>query len=326
MCVPRSSILSGNTSRSRRFVELINAQPFNVRHLALLAISRTGESNPAVLDTALDDPNLFIRHIRNSIERAATSPLPGNSPAGSRTRALMGLLRSEPTEVRQLAHAVLLSAEDDASPSSHVGSALDDPRGFIQQMRIFAQLHVQPDEVPPNNVAQQPVSQSGTSQPRSSVAETLEGLDPEAFHSLPDDIRAEILSFMPPDPQPPQRGPVDEVRPAPEIVHPGPESASPSSSTAHAGERIEEVSWPRIHEWLQTRTGPRPLVLCVWCQEQVVISDGDLQPENGEREPSFQLPCSHVVGQRCLQNSLELYGIRVDRCPYCRADIGDVYR
>ncbi|KAK7707155.1 hypothetical protein SLS64_007365 [Diaporthe eres] len=156
MCIPRSSILSGNTSRSRRFVELINAQPFNVRHLALLAISRAGESNPAVIDTALDDPNLFIRHIRDCIERAATSPSPVNSPAGSRTQVLMGLLRSEPTEVRELAHAVLLSAEDDASPNSQVGSALDDPRGFIQQMRIFAQLHVQPDEVQPNNDARHP--------------------------------------------------------------------------------------------------------------------------------------------------------------------------
>lgn len=326
MCAPRPSILSGNTSRSRRFVELVNAQPINVRRLAFIAISRAGESDRAVLDTALDDPNLFIRHIRNSIERAATSPPPGNSPAGSRTQALLGLLRSEPTEVRQLAHAVLLSAEDDASPNSQVGSALDDPRRFIQQMRAFAQLHVQPDEVRPNNDARQPVNQSETGEPHSSAPDILEWLDPEVFHSLPDDIRAEILSLMPPGPQPPQGGPVDEARPAPEIAHPEPESASSISSTAHAVERVEEVSWPRIHEWLQTRTGPRPLVLCVWCQEEVVVSDGDLQPENGEREPSFQLPCSHIVGQRCLQNSLELYGVRVDRCPYCRADIGDVYR
>lgn len=320
MCVPRSSILSGNTSRARRLVELLNAQPLNVRQLAFGTISRASESNPAVLDTALDDPDLFIRHIRESIERAATSPPPVNSLAGSRTQVLMGLLRSEPIEVRELAHAVLLSSEDDSGPDSQVGSALDDPQGFIQQMRVFAQLDVQAD-------AWQPASQTGTAQMHSDAFGTPEGLDHEVFHGLPDDIRAEILSLMPSDPQPLQRAAqtVDEHGTVPEGVRLDPDTSSLSSPSPPTGERVEEVSWPRIHDWLQSRTGPRPQVLCVWCQDEVVIPEGDLQPENGEREPSFQLPCSHIVGQRCLQNSLELYGVRVSRCPYCRADIGDVY-
>lgn len=314
MCVPQSSILSHNTIRVRRLVEIINLEPINVRRLAFRILTRASESNLAVLDTALDDPDVFIQHIRASFDGAATSP-----PAGSRTQALMDVLRSEPTDVRELAHAVLLSGRDDASPNSQVDSALDDPRGFIQQMRNFARLDVQAG-------ARQPASQGGMGQPRPSAIETPEGLDPEVFNGLPDDIRAEVLSLMPSDPQPPQGAPVDEARPVPEAVRPDPDTAFPSSPGPPTGERVEEVSWPRIHEWLQSRTGPRPQVLCVWCQEEVVISEGDLQPENGEREPSYQLPCSHVVGYRCLQNSLELYGVRVSRCPFCRAEIGDIHR
>lgn len=325
MCAPRSLIVSSSTSRARRLVELINAQPINVRQLAFATISRASESNPAILDTALDDPNLFIQHVWDSVERAPTPPQPGNAPVGSRTQVLMGMLMSEPTEVRGLATAVLLSAPDGTSPDPQVVNALHDPRGFIQQMRVFAQLNVQPDEVRPNET-QQPTSQNGTSQRRWSLSETPEGLDPEVFHGLPDEIRAEILSLMPSDPQPARRASVDVAQPVPQPDRPEAENASPSTPSEAAEERVEEVSWPRIHEWLQSRTGPRPQVLCVWCQEEVVISEGDLQPENGEREPSYQLPCSHLVGQRCLQNSLELYGVRVTRCPFCRREIGDVYR
>lgn len=227
-------------------------------------------------------------------------------------------------EIRELAHAILLSAGDDPSPSSQINNALDDPRGFIQQMRVFAQLNVHPDEVQ-HYGAQQSASQNGTGQPRPSPSETPEGLDPEVFHGLPDEIRAEILSLMPSGPQPSQRASVDAAQPMPQIVRPEFEAVSPSEPSGPAEERIEEVSWPRIHEWLQSRTGPRPKVLCVWCQEEVVISEGDLQPQNGEREPAYQLPCSHVVGERCLRDSLELYGVRVSRCPFCRAEIGDVY-
>ena len=329
MCVPRSSILSSNTSRARRLVEQINAQPINIRYLAFGIIRRASESNHlAVLDTALDDPNLFIRHIRESANQAATPPPPGNSPAGSRTQFLMSLLRSEPDEVRELAHAVLLSA-DDSSPNSQVDNALDNPRDFIQEMRVSSQLDVYPGEVRPNNDAPRPANQSGTGQPRSSPTETPEGLDPEVFHGLPDDVRAEVPSLMPWDREPGQRASADVIGPMPQTVRPEAQTAAPrlpSSVSPPAGKRVEEVSWPRILEWLRSRTGPRPLVLCVWCQEELVIPECDLQPEDGEREASYQLPCSHLVGQRCLHNSLELYGVRVTRCPYCRRDIGDVYR
>lgn len=327
MCAPRSSILSSGTSRARSLVELINAEPIIVRQLAFLTISRASESNHnAILDTALDDPNLFIRHIRESLEQPAAPPQQsGNSPARSRTQVLMGLLSSEPIQVRELATAVLLSLQDDTSPHSQISNALDDPQGFIQQMRVFAQLDIQPEEVRLSD-AQQLTGQNRPSQPLSSSSETPEGLDPEVFHGLPDEIRAEILSLMPSDPHPARGASVDVAQPMSQTVRPEAETASPSTPSGPAGEKVEEVSWPRIHEWLQSRTGPRPQVLCVWCQEEVVISDGDLQPDNGEREPSYQLPCSHLVGQRCLQNSLELYGVRVTCCPFCRRDIGDVYR
>lgn len=332
---PRSSSMTDiNASRARRAVELIYDQPDNVRQLALEAISRACDTNPAALDMALDDPVLFIRQIRESIEPAASAAAPpprghtpgGHTPTGSRTRVLMGLLRSEPIQVRELALEILLSDYEDGGGNAQVDHALGNPRAFIQEMRVFAQVNVQPGDVRPSNDARQPASQNETSQPQSSALETLEGLDPDVFHNLPDDIRAELLSIMPSDPQPPRRTPGEEARPAAQTARPEAGTASASSPSPPDGETVEEVSWPRILDWLRSRTGPRPVVNCVWCAEEVVISEGNLQPENGEREPSLQLPCSHIVGERCFRNSLQLYGVRVDRCPYCRAEIGDFFR
>lgn len=332
-----SSMTNMTASRVRRAVELIYDQPTNVRQLALEAIARARDTNHAALDMALDNPGLFIQHIRESIEPAvpAAAPPPrgrtpgghasgGHAPTGSRTRVLMGLIRSEPIEVRELALEILLSSYEDGGGNPQVDHALENPRAFIQEMRVFAQVNVQPGDVRPSNDARQPAGQSETSQPGSSALESLEGLDPDVFHNLPDDIRAELLSMMPSDPQPPQRTPTVEARPATQTARPEPATASASSPSPPEGETVEEVSWPRILEWLRSRTGPRPVVNCVWCAEEVVISEDNLQPENGEREPSLQLPCSHIVGERCFRNSLELYGVRVDRCPYCRAEIGDL--
>lgn len=322
-----------NASRARRAVELIYDQPTNVRQLALEAIARARDTNHAAIDMALENPGLFIQQIRESIEPAAPAAAPpprgrtpgghasgGHAPTGSRTRVLMGLLRSEPIEVRELALEILLSSYEDGGGNPQVDHALDNPRGFIQEMRVFAQVNVQPGDVRPSNDTRQPSSQTETS-----ALETLEELDPDVFHNLPDDIRAELLSMMPSNPQPPQRTPAEEARPANHAAHPGPGTASASAPSPPEGETVEEVSWPRILDWLRSRTGPRPVVNCVWCAEEVVISEGNLQPENGEREPSLQLPCSHIVGERCFRNSLELYGVRVERCPYCRAEIGDFF-
>lgn len=320
-----------NASRARRAVELIYDQPTNVRQLALEAIARARDTNHAAIDMALENPGLFIQQIRESIEPAAPAAAPpprgrtpgghasgGHAPTGIRTRVLMGLLRSEPIEVRELALEILLSSYEDGGGNPQVDHALDNPRGFIQEMRVFAQVNVQPGDVRPSNDARQPSSQTETS-----ALETLEELDPDVFHNLPDDIRAELLSMMPSNPQPPQRTPAEEARPANHVARPEPGTASASSASPPEGETVEEVSWPRIIEWMRSRTGPRPVVNCVWCAEEVVISEGNLQPENGEREPSLQLPCSHIVGERCFRNSLELYGVRVDKCPFCRAEIGD---
>ncbi|KAH8778594.1 hypothetical protein F5883DRAFT_517439 [Diaporthe sp. PMI_573] len=247
MCVPRALDLNESRPQSLRLIEIINAQPENVRRLALETLASAHETQTDVIDTALDNPNGFIENLRETMEPAERS------------------------------------------------------------------------------LAPPPVS---TGEPHSREPVTPQGFDPQVFQGLPDAIRAELLSWLSSDPPPPpQEGPTDGAGSVPEAAHPAAETTSPSTpSQPAAGEQVvEEVSWPRIHEWLQSRTGPRPVVSCVWCQEEVVISEGDLQPDNGEREPAYQLPCSHIVGQRCLHNSLELHGVRITRCPFCRADIGDVY-
>lgn len=247
---------------------------------------------------------------------------------------------TEPEGLRRLAIETLMSALE-ASHHDVVDMALDNPYGFIQNVRDTMEQDVRtqiPPSVPRNpprgsqTQAQtevfepQTASQASTSDLHSGVSVTPEGLDTQMFEGLPDDIRVELLSWLPLDSLLLQGAPADGAGSVNRTGPPAPQTTSTSlSSQDPAGEEVEEVSWPRIHEWIQSRTGPRPLVLCVWCQEQVVISDGDLQPENGEREPSYQLPCSHIVGQRCLRNSLERFGVRVTRCPFCRADIGNVY-
>lgn len=247
---------------------------------------------------------------------------------------------TEPEALRRLAIETLTSA----LVGSHydvVDMALDNPYGFIQNVRETMERDATtqaPPPVPPSpprgsqTQAQtevfetQTASQGRTSDTQSRVSVTPEGIDPQIFEGLPDNIWVELLSWLPSDSLPLQGAPAEGTQSVSRTGRPAPQTTSTSSSSQDAaGEQVEEVSWPRIHEWLQSRTGPRPLVLCVWCQEQVVISNGDLQPENGEREPSYQLPCSHIVGQRCLRDSLERFGVRVTRCPFCRADVGNVY-
>lgn len=247
---------------------------------------------------------------------------------------------TEPEELRRLAIETLMSALQ-LSHHDVVDMALDNPYGFIQNVRETMERDARtqvPLSVPRNppsgsqTQAQtelfepQTASQARTSDSHSGVSVTPGGLDTQIFEGLPDNVRAELLSWLPLDLPLLQGAPAEGTQSVSRTDRPAPQPTSASSSSQDAaGEQVEEVSWPRIHEWLQSRTGPRPLVLCVWCQEQVIISDGDLQPEDGVREPSYQLPCSHIVGQRCLRNSLEHFDVRVTRCPFCRADIGNVY-
>lgn len=213
----------------------------------------------------------------------------------------MSLLRSESIEVCELAHGVLLSAHDSFGPQSRVNMALDNPQDFIQEMRALDQ---------DSNEARGSSDDLPTGGPVN-----LPGVDPEVFQALPDDILAELLSSLPPEsPRQSQIATVDGSRPVSQVE---------PARVRQAVETVEEVSWPRISEYIQSGIGPRPEVRCVWCQEQVVIPG--LQPNNAEREPSLTLPCQHIVGERCLRDSLTRHGVRVTRCPYCRQDIGDVY-
>lgn len=399
------SILRSASPRSFRLIEIVNSQPEDVRTLALRTLVRANGDFPVVIEMAKNNPFIFIRDVRENMERAAAAsprgesvgrprgqatqgsidnlrrPFPADNalpPARSRGQIVtdsirlgevrdpsnilssnslsllqaeiesllrprvynaitnqsflpetkrwatpntqsnepseldsraesrplslmefMELLRSESEEVSDLAYRTMNEAGFSLSPDSMWRRVRVNPQPFLAEMRRMAALNARFNEIQRGITN---VSERTTTQPHVRASDTPVGIDPNVFRSLPDHIRAELLDLLPlapePSPQPPQVTPGSSGQSASQGTRPAAETTSASSlSQAPAEDRVEEVSFPRINQWLQSRTGPKPLCLCVWCQEEVVISDGDLQPENGEREPSYQLPCSHIVGQ-----------------------------
>lgn len=324
----QESILRSDSPRSFRLIEIVNSQPEDVRTFALGTILRADGILPVVIEMVKNDPFGFIGVVRE----AMATPSPRGELAGQvRGQAIQGLIddlrRALPAgNPLPGAQSRPQTVRDDSTRGSMVGNALAN-QSFLPETRRWATSN-EPLELS-TRAESRPLAVREFMLPRRS-SRTPVGIDPAVFRSLPDHIRAELLALLPlapePSPQVLQGNAGSSGQSASQGTRPATETTSASSSNqAPAEDRVEEVSWPRINDWLQSRTGPVPLVLCVWCQEEVVISEGDLQPENGEREPSYQLPCSHIVGSRCLHNSLELSGVRVTRCPYCRADIGDVY-
>jgi hypothetical protein len=238
---------------------------------------------------------------------------------------LLEAIRLQPeANLRRLALETIHSAH--GTQPDIIDMALDNPYGFINNLRETLEP-AQPPPSPSPPLPPPPPPPTPTSEPSSEEPVTPDWFSTEAFQSLPEDKRAELLSILDSidlPPSPPRRDSADGAGPTTQTSA---RSSSSGPGQHAARERsVPEVLWPRIHEWLQSRTGPRPQVSCVWCHEELVVSEGDLQPEDGQREPAFQLPCSHIVGKICLRDSLEVHGVRITQCPFCRADIGDVYR
>jgi hypothetical protein len=85
-----------------------------------------------------------------------------------------------------------------------------------------------------------------------------------------------------------------------------------------------EVYWPNIEEYILTRAGPRPLVICAICQtNQLVIED--LQPASGdgEEEEPLTLGCDHVVGVTCWYQwaRAQQDDGRDIKCPICNVKV-----
>ncbi|KAJ0124805.1 hypothetical protein J7T55_006146 [Diaporthe amygdali] len=254
MGVPRRADSFGNyPSRARILMDLTTAESASVQGIAFRILRTANESNSAVLDAALDDPHRFIENIRDSVnlasaEQAAPQPhsrsSDGDQPTeSSRTEILMRLLRSEPTDIRDLAHVVLLSAHNSYGPHSRVEMALDNPEEFILEMRTLAHFDEHSGEGRANDDLLQPMSQSPMGEPGAShgadIPETPRELDPEIFNSLPEDIRAEFLVSRPSQ----SSRPSSTTNEVPAAVE-----------TLSSGDTVEEVSWARISEWLQSRT------------------------------------------------------------------------
>ncbi|KAK0621010.1 hypothetical protein B0T14DRAFT_497420 [Immersiella caudata] len=101
--------------------------------------------------------------------------------------------------------------------------------------------------------------------------------------------------------------------------------ALPAAPSETSSNTIEETVWANIETYLRTRRGPRPLVLCCICEEELVVPG--LQEDNGQRETMKKLPCGHVLGAECvgiwINTRLNDSTSRdtIPKCPYCRAPI-----
>ena len=90
-------------------------------------------------------------------------------------------------------------------------------------------------------------------------------------------------------------------------------------------EPLEETVWANIERYLRTRNGPKPLVTCAICQNELVVPG--LQENDGEREAMRKLPCGHVLGSDCTDRWIETrlndhsLDDNVAKCPFCRAPI-----
>lgn len=97
---------------------------------------------------------------------------------------------------------------------------------------------------------------------------------------------------------------------------------SPTAASQAEQETFEEASWTNIAAYLQNPVGPRPVVLCAMCTEQIAIPI--LQPSNSEREPALKLfPCNHIVGRNCwtMQVAILKKDGKKPFCPYCRKPV-----
>lgn len=100
-------------------------------------------------------------------------------------------------------------------------------------------------------------------------------------------------------------------------------SSSASPAAPAASEPVDETYWPNVERWLTTRSGPRPVVLCVCCTEELVIPG--LQSDNGEREETRRLECGHLLGAVCIGAWIsDRRGTEAGaRCPFCQYPIED---
>lgn len=106
------------------------------------------------------------------------------------------------------------------------------------------------------------------------------------------------------------------------------ESTTPRKPKAE--EPAAEIVWANIERYLRTKTGPKPVVTCVICSEELIIPG--LQEANGEREKPWVLRCGHVIGLGCIHQWISMRGgyvphpgnpAQTPTCPYCREAIFD---
>lgn len=86
--------------------------------------------------------------------------------------------------------------------------------------------------------------------------------------------------------------------------------------------REDQIFWPPIAAYLANPSGPRPLVTCTFCTDEIIIPG--LQPalsEDDDRETHLRLmPCQHVVGRRCWATYVRILAGdgQLPTCPYCK--------
>ncbi|KAK0622027.1 hypothetical protein B0T17DRAFT_309396 [Bombardia bombarda] len=78
---------------------------------------------------------------------------------------------------------------------------------------------------------------------------------------------------------------------------------------------------PAVVAWLRAQHGPKPVVECPICNNQVELPG--LQEDDGERETHTLLPCDHILGLDCFCEWVKLKRSDPNAagvvCPICRA-------
>lgn len=83
----------------------------------------------------------------------------------------------------------------------------------------------------------------------------------------------------------------------------------------NAKDTVEEPYWPNIAAYLQTHKGLQPVVLCVFCTQEIAIPV--IQPSSDTREPALKLFCDHIVGRHCWTTYIKGTAASVRKCPFC---------
>lgn len=98
-------------------------------------------------------------------------------------------------------------------------------------------------------------------------------------------------------------------------------------SPARYAEGEEEGLWHNVKAYLRNPNGPEPIITCPVCQVDELdirgLGAGRYSRGNDDIDLAVVLPCGHMIGRRCLEqsNRAREAGFLVCRCPLCNFEL-----